>query len=144
MAHFAQLDENNIVLQVVKVSNAEMYDGSGNEVEEFGVALLKKIYGGTTNWKQTSYNAKNGKYINSETGEEIVGKIPLRKTYAGVGYTYSPVKDAFIPICPHNGWVFNESTWEWDPPNGYPADVFERPAGVYTWNEETLQWDENT
>jgi len=77
MAHFAQLDENNIVTQVIVVNNSELLDESGNESEAKGIAFCQSLFGG--NWKQTSYNAN------------------FRKNYAGIGYTYDPVADEFNP-----------------------------------------------
>ena len=78
MAHFCMLDENNVVTQVIVVSNEDTSDSNGVEVEEIGVAFCKKLLGADTNWKQTSYN-------NS-----------MRVRYAGIGYTYNETLDAFI------------------------------------------------
>ena len=77
MAHFAELDENNVVLRVIVVANKDTADANGNEVESIGVAFCQKLFGG--NWKQTSYNGN------------------FRKHYAGIGYTYDPVLDEFVP-----------------------------------------------
>jgi hypothetical protein len=77
MAHFAQLDENNIVTQVIVVNNSELLDENGNESEAKGTAFCQSLFGG--NWKQTSYNAN------------------FRKNYAGIGFTYDPVADEFNP-----------------------------------------------
>ena len=77
MAHFAQLDENNIVTQVIVVNNSELLDENGNESEAEGIAFCQSLFGG--NWKQTSYNAN------------------FRKNYAGIGFTYDPVADEFNP-----------------------------------------------
>jgi len=78
MAHFAQLDENNVVMQVIVVNNAELLDESGQESEAKGIAFCQSLFGGT--WKQTSYNAN------------------FRGKYAGVGDQYDPVKDEFITL----------------------------------------------
>ena len=78
MAHFAQLDENNVVTQVIVVSNEDTSDVNGNEVEEIGVTFCKKLLGADTNWKQTSYNNN------------------MRVRYAGIGYTYNEELDAFV------------------------------------------------
>jgi len=78
MAHFAQLDENNVVMQVIVVNNAELLDESGQESEAKGIAFCQSLFGGT--WKQTSYNAN------------------FRGKYAGVGDKYDPVKDEFITL----------------------------------------------
>ena len=77
MAHFAQLDENNIVTQVIVVNNSELLDENGNESEAKGIAFCQSLFGG--NWKQTSYNAN------------------FRKNYAGIGFSYDPVADEFNP-----------------------------------------------
>ena len=82
MAHFAQLDENNIVLQVIVVNNNELLD-NGVESEAKGIAFCQSIFGANTIWKQTSYNSN------------------FRGTYAGIGYTYDPINDIFVkPVLP--------------------------------------------
>ena len=78
MAHFAQLDENNVVMQVIVVNNAELLDESGQESEAKGIAFCQSLFGGT--WKQTSYNAN------------------FRGKYAGIGDQYDPVKDEFVAL----------------------------------------------
>ena len=122
MAHFAQLDENNIVTQVIVVSNDDTSDVNGNEVEEIGVAFCKKLLGANTNWKQTSYN-------NS-----------IRKRYAGKGMIYDEGLDAFLSPQPFPSWSLNTETVEWEPPIPMP-EVPEGSFGYYTWNEESLLWD---
>lgn len=92
MAHFAQIDENNIVLQVIVVNNDAI--DSLNE-ENSGTAFCQSLFGGM--WKQTSYNGN------------------IRKNYAGIGYTYDSVRDAFIPPMPEEGnWALNEDTCLWE------------------------------
>lgn len=94
MAHFAKLDENNIVLEVNVVNNAEL--DPANE-EASGIAWLTNWSGGYANWKQTSYNKS------------------IRKNYAGIGYTYDEARDAFIPPMPEGeGWTLNEETCLWE------------------------------
>lgn len=93
MAHFAELDDNNIVLRVIVVSNDNEADGEN---------WCKNLLGG--NWKQTSYNNN------------------IRKNYAGIGFTYDESKDAFIPPQPYTSWVLDESTCQWKPPVDYPSD----------------------
>jgi hypothetical protein len=119
MAHFAKLDENNIVLEVNVVDNVQLLDASGIEREGFGIQFLTNWSGGYTNWKQTSYNGN------------------IRKNYAGIGYTYDPVRDAFIPPKPFASWVLNEDTCLWDAPVAYPAD-----GKTYQWNEDQQNWIE--
>jgi hypothetical protein len=119
MAHFAKLDENNIVLEVNIVDNENLLDSSGIEREELGVAFLVQWSGGYTNWKQTSYNGN------------------IRKNYAGIGYTYDATRDAFIPPKPFASWVLNEQTCTWTPPEPYPTD-----GKRYSWDEATTSWVE--
>ena len=78
MAHFAELDENNVVLRVIVINNAELLDANGAEQEALGQAFCTNLLGG--NWKQTSYNGN------------------IRKNFAGVGFTYNPVLDEFNPV----------------------------------------------
>lgn len=92
MAYFAQLDENNIVLQVLAVDNSLLIDENGQEQEELGVQFLKKLIGQETVWKQTSYNT----YGN----EHLLKGVPFRKNYASIGYVYDYGRDAFIPPKP--------------------------------------------
>jgi hypothetical protein len=88
MAHFAALDENNVVTQVIVVANEDTADVNGNEVEEIGVAFCKKLLGADTNWKQTSYNT----YFNTHKG----GKTPFRANYAVIGGKYDEELDVFL------------------------------------------------
>lgn len=115
MAHFAELDNNDVVLRVIVVSNADTSTPDGTEVESIGVAFCQRLFGG--NWKQTSYNGN------------------FRKRYAGIGYTYNSQLDAFIPPKPYPSWVLNETTADWEAPVPYPTD-----GKVYFWDEGTLSW----
>jgi hypothetical protein len=117
MAHFAQLDENNKVLQVIVVHNNELLD-NGDESEMKGIAFCQTLFPGT-NWRQTSYNAN------------------FRKNYAGIGFTYDPVRDAFIPPQPFPSWTLNENTCRWDAPVPMPQD-----GKRYVWDEPTQSWVE--
>ena len=117
MAHFAQLDDNNIVTQVIVVNNNELLDENGQESEAKGIAFCQSLFGG--NWKQTSYNAN------------------FRKNYAGIGYTYDSIQDAFIPVKPFASWILNEDTCNWYAPVPRPTD-----NKLYTWNEDSQQWIE--
>lgn len=117
MAHFAQLDENNIVLQVIVVNNNELME-DGNESEAKGIAFCQSLFP-STNWMQTSYNAN------------------FRKNYAGIGYAYDAVRDAFIPPQPYPSWVLSEDTCRWDAPVPYPTD-----GKMYYWDEATTSWIE--
>ena len=115
MAHFAQLDENNVVTQVIVVSNNELLDANGQEREELGVAFCQRLFGG--NWKQTSYNHN------------------MRVRYAGIGYSYNPDLDAFVAPKPYDSWVLNNETATWDAPTSYPTD-----GKSYYWDEPTTSW----
>ena len=127
MAHWAELDENNVVTRVLVGDNN---DPAGDE----GYQWLIDNLGGT--WVKTSYNAVAGKRRDPETGE-ITEEAGFRKNYAGIGYSYDSVRDAFIPPKPFNSWLLNEDTCLWDAPVAYPTD-----GKVYTWNEDTTSWDE--
>ena len=116
MAHFAKLDENNVVLQVIVINNIELLQ-DGVESEAKGIQFLIDWSGGYTNWKQTSYNKR------------------IRKNYAGVGYTYDSARDSFIPPKPFPSWVLNEETCQWGAPVAMPID-----GQRYTWDEATTSW----
>ena len=139
MAHFAKLDSNNIVTQVIVVGDDETTDAGGIETESIGVAFCHKLYGSDTTWKQTSYNHN------------------LRGNYAGIGYTYMTgvatlgvgSTDIFIPQQPHASWTVGVSTASWYPPSnpGSAPDLTdaERDAGkLYVWNESNYQSNPST
>ena len=127
MAHWAELDENNVVTRVLVGDNN---DPAGDE----GYQWLVDNLGGT--WVKTSYNAVAGKRRDPETGE-ITEEAGFRKNYAGIGYTYDSVRDAFIPPKPFDSWTLNEDTCIWEAPVAYPND-----GKFYIWNEESTSWDE--
>lgn len=127
MSHWSEIDENNVVTRVLVGDNN---DPAGDE----GYQWLIDNLGGT--WVKTSYNAIGGKRRNPETGE-ITEEAGFRKNYAGIGYSYDSVRDAFIPPKPFNSWLLNEDTCLWDAPVAYPTD-----GKIYTWNEDTTSWDE--
>jgi hypothetical protein len=116
MAHFAKIDENNVVTQVVVVDNKDTADAQGVEKEHIGAAYLESLLGGT--WKQTSYHGN------------------IRKNYAGVGYTYDADIDAFVPPKPYPSWVLDENA-QWQAPVPMPDD-----GKMYSWDEETQSWVE--
>ena len=119
MAHFAKLDENNLVIDVVVVNNNDLLDASNNESEAIGIDFLTSWSDGYTNWRQTSYNGN------------------FRKNYAGIGYTYDPQRDVFIPPKPFPSWILDETTCLWIPPIPMPED-----DKLYRWDENTLTWVE--
>lgn len=120
MAHFAQLDENNVVTQVIVVHNNDCQI-NGVETEAKGIVFCQSLFGAQTNWKQTSYNGN------------------MRKNYAGIGYTYDAGRDAFIPPKPYASWVLDETTCQWNSPVAYPQD-----GKIYRWDEPTVSWVEVT
>lgn len=129
MAHFAQLDENNVVTQVIVVSNEDTSDSNGVEVEEIGVAFCKKLLGADTNWKQTSYNNN------------------FRVRYAGIGYKFYEDLNAFVPPSPHNSWVLVEETADWVSPLGASPELTEEEIAsrsFYKWDEDAYQADNTT
>jgi len=112
MAHFAKLGKGNIVEKVESVSNEIA------TTEAAGVAFLHNFYKKNDHWVQTSYNGN------------------IRKNYAGVGYTYDRIRDAFIPPKEFKSWTLNETTCLWEAPIVRPDD-----GKNYEWNEQNQQWD---
>jgi hypothetical protein len=115
MAHFAQIDENNVVVQVIVINNNELME-NGVESEIKGAAFCESLFPGTR-WMQTSYNTS------------------IRKNYAGVGFSYDVQRNAFIPPKPYPSWLLNESTCRWEAPLPYPQDGKE-----YVWDEAFQTW----
>ena len=133
MAHFAQLDSNNVVTQVIVVSNDDTSDSNGVETESIGVAFCQKLLGAETNWKQTSYNGN------------------MRGNYAGIGYTYMSnvatlgvgSTDIFIAQQPYASWTISTSAAQWEAPITQPTLTDEQIAArsYYTWDESAYQAD---
>lgn len=117
MAHWAEIDENNLVIRTLVGSNTD---------PDEGYQWLIDNLGGT--WLKTSYNTSGGVHLN--------GGTPLRKNYAGIGYTYDAQRDAFIGPKPFNSWVLNEETCIWNAPTPMPTD-----EKNYIWVEENLNWE---
>lgn len=113
MAHFAQIDQNNIVVQVVVAEQDFINTGA---------------LGDPVKWIQTSYRTRAGQHPEGQ---------PLRKNYAGIGYTYDHEKDAFVPPKPYNSWLLNDDTCLWESPVPHPTD-----GKIYTWTEELTTWTE--
>ena len=136
MAHFAQLDSNNGVTNVIVISNDDITDINGNEAESIGVAFCQKLVGSDTNWKQTSYNGK------------------MRGNYAGIGYTYMSnvatlgvgSTDVFISQQPYASWSIGVGTAQWYAPIPEPALTDDQIASMsyYTWDESAYQADNTT
>lgn len=115
MAHFAEIDENNIVQRVVVINNNILLDSEGNEQEALGVEFCAQTFGGT--WKQTSYNSN------------------IRKNFAGVGYFYDATRNAFLAPRPFVSWTLDEETCHWQAPVAHPLDDNE-----YEWYETNQSW----
>tara|TARA_R110000851_G_scaffold248464_1_gene400980 strand:+ start:3569 stop:3925 length:357 start_codon:yes stop_codon:yes gene_type:complete len=114
MSHFAKI-EDGLVTTVI-VAEQEFVDGQE----------------GT--WIQTSYNTRGGKHYDQDGNEDSI--TPLRKNYAGIGYTYDPTRNAFYAPKPYMSWTLNNTTCLWESPVAYPSD-----GKMYSWNEETIAWD---
>lgn len=113
MSHFAEIDENNVVLRVI-VAEQDFIDSGA--------------VGDPSRWIKTSYNTLAGKHMQ--------GGTPLRKNYAGIGYMYDAQRDAFIPPRPeYESWILNEETCLWEPPVPYPTD-----GEFYIWEEALQEW----
>ena len=136
MAHFAQLDDNNVVTQVIVVGNSDTADVNGVESENIGVAFCQSLLGAETNWKQTSYNGN------------------MRGNYAGIGMTFMTgvatlgvgSTDVFVPQQPHASWTISTTEAQWEAPLTEPTLTDEqRAAGsYYTWDESAYQADNTT
>ena len=136
MAHFAQLDSNNVVTQVIVVSNDDTSDSNGTETESIGVAFCQKLLGADTNWKQTSYNGN------------------MRGNYAGIGYTYMSnvatlgvgSTDIFISQQPYASWTISTTAAQWVAPLTEPTLTDDQIAAgsYYTWDESAYQADNTT
>jgi len=118
MAHFAQINSDNVVTQVIVVSNGDCGGGEYPGSDSIGADFCHKLLGGT--WKQTSYNNN------------------FRKRYAGIGYTFNEELDAFIAPKPYPSWTLNETTADWEAPVARPE------TGTWTWDEANQEWDEVT
>jgi len=125
MAHFAELDLNNIVLRVIVLDNSVMEDSQGVRIEQLGIEFLKNLYGQNTIWAQTSYNTRAGIYYIPNTNEISPDQSKaFRKNYAGIGYSYDSTRNAFInrkPIVPAEDEqyvTFDEfaCVWYYNPP----------------------------
>jgi len=122
MAHFCKIGKGNKVLKVEVVSNDIA------TTEQAGADFLNNLYGTNDIWKKTSYNTYGG--IHQLDG------TPFRKNFAGIGYQYDDIRDAFIPPKPYPSWVLNETTCLWEAPVAYPTD-----GQKYIWNETNQTWE---
>lgn len=121
MSHFAKV-ENGIVTQVIVAEQDFINSGAA---------------GNPSSWVQTSYNSRGGVHYGPDG---LPDSAPaLRKNYAGIGFVYDPVRDAFIPPQPWNSWILDENTCNWIPPVPHPND-----GKLYVWNESNQNWEEYT
>lgn len=118
MAHFAQLDKNNIVLQVLVITNKDI-TVNGVEDETTGIAFCQSILGSDTQWAQTSYNNN------------------MRVRYAGIGYWFDRQNDVFIAPKPYESWTLDPISYDWVAPVPYPND-----GALYVWDETSTSWSE--
>lgn len=126
MAHFAKINSENLVTEVIVINNDVILDSNGEEQESLGVDFCKQIYGDGT-YKQTSYNSK------------------IRKNMATVGSTYDTSRDAFIRPKRYSSWVLDESTCRWIPPVEQPSDSEANGGNVlYHWDESSKKWKVST
>jgi hypothetical protein len=145
MASFAKIGLNNKVIEVLSVVNEVLHDSNGVEQEINGIDFLTKLTGWAI-WKQTSYNTHGGVHSS--------GGIPLRKNFAGIGYTYDEDRDAFISKKPFNSWILNEQTCNWESPIPMPSipkldqngqEIRDEDNFVvynqYQWNEQIQNWE---
>lgn len=116
MAHWAELDENNVVVRVVVGNNDEQDEGYQWLIDNLG-----------GRWIKTSYNTQGGVHL--------LGGEPFRGNFAATGFTYDENLDAFIPPQEFPSWTLNQETFQWEPPVSYPAT-----GGPYVWNEENQDW----
>tara|TARA_R100001086_G_scaffold204402_1_gene120314 strand:- start:585 stop:989 length:405 start_codon:yes stop_codon:yes gene_type:complete len=126
MAHFAELNSDNKVINVIKVENAVITDENNKEQESYGVAFLKGLFGSDKIYKQTSYNCN------------------FRKNYARIGDTYDATKDAFICDQPFASWSLDETTCRYEPPIPHPDPDGNEPQYFYNWDEDAYQADNST
>ena len=115
MAHFAELDDNNKVVNIVVVDNENLLDEDKKENEELGITFLNNFYGEVKKWKQTSYNSN------------------FRGTYAGIGFEYNETDDVFV-FKPFDSWTYSSTTKQYEPP-------IVKPEGEYFWDEDEYQAD---
>ena len=136
MAHFAKIDENNLVINVVTLNDSDMLDSENNPSETVGQNYLQTHNNWPSNlWIQTSYNTKEGKHL--------LGGTPFRGNYAVVGGTWDSVNNIFLPEKPYSSWVKNTTEARWQSPIGdAPALTDEQltAASYYAWDESNQNW----
>jgi hypothetical protein len=124
MAYFAELDTNNIVIQVIIIDDEDILNDSGEQSEEIGQSICNSISENDNIWKQTHF-------------PDDTGNILKRKNYAGIGFSYNESLDAFIPPQPFISWTLDEIICNWESPLPCPEG-----EEKWLWNESTVSWDE--
>tara|TARA_B100000029_G_scaffold160585_1_gene156422 strand:+ start:1962 stop:2429 length:468 start_codon:yes stop_codon:yes gene_type:complete len=143
MAHFAQLNDDNIVINVIRINDEDLkkkewWDPLGlftgkKELEHLGVSLCQDLFNDkSSKWKRTCKQTQNGKHY--------LGGTPFRKNFAGLGMIYDEERDAFYYPCPHKSWRFNESTCWFVAPDPYPCKLDPYDLNFYEWDEERMGW----
>jgi hypothetical protein len=127
MAHYAQINSDNIVTQVVTLDNS-VPNGSN---------FLNELFGGT--WVQTSFNTRGGIHY-APNSTEPDSEPQLGYNYAGIGYNYDPITNAFYSPQPFNSWVLNTTTYYWEAPTPPGPAPQAYPPSFYEWDETTLSW----
>lgn len=120
MSHFAQLDENDVVTQVIRITQDVLDTGA---------------FGDPNSFVQTSYNTRGGIHYDENGNPSADQSKALRKNYAGIGFKFDRVRDAFIEPQPFPSWSLNETSCLWEAPTPYPDD-----GNIYIWDESTLSW----
>lgn len=120
MAHFAELDANNMVINVIVVNNSDILDDNNQESEQVGIQFLKNLFGEASRWMQTSFNSN------------------IRKNYASIGMKYYSEYDAFLWKKPFPSWTYDPVVGNWVPPVPEPEHA---PEIIYNWNEEQQTWE---
>jgi catalase (peroxidase I) len=136
MGYFVTIDENNFVNKVSTINN-NVFTINNIERNDLANDFLNNLYNTSYVWLQTSYNTRGGIHYEADnnTPSQDQSKA-FRKNYAGIGYYYDSIRDAFIPPKPFPSWTLNEETCLWQSPIPYPND-----GKMYQWNEETGNWD---
>jgi len=117
MAKFAEIDENNVIIQIIVVAEEDCLDENENHSEAVGEAFCQNLFNSSNLWKQTSYPNN------------------INKSGAGVGYFYDAELDVFIPPQPYPSWTLNSKIYQWECPVPYPAD-----SPYYIWDEDAFSW----
>ena len=137
MGYFAKINENNYVIEVHSVVN-EVFTINGNENEYIAINFLNNLFNSNDFWKRTSYNTRGGIHYQADNNTPSLDQSKaFRKNYAGIGYYYDSIRDAFIPPKPFPSWTLNEQSCLWQSPIPYPND-----GKMYQWNEEIGNWEE--